>query len=126
MPMRETNSDLSHKVERLYQLTVYVRWAFIIFSWLTVGAYGIWGLRAEIALWLDYFTWSAVYYGLHFNLVSTICLAYCIGLTVSVLVWQSRNIIWGLPAKERQQLERQVKKILHRGVKHPLWKWINS
>ena len=120
------NTDFDKKVERLYQLTVYGRWLFITFSWLTVGIYGIWSLRSEISLLFDYFTWSAVYYGFHFNLIPTICLAFCVGVTVSVLVWQSRNILWGLPSKDRQKLEQQVRKIVATGTKHPLWKWINS
>lgn len=125
MPTRETNSDFQRKVNRLYQLTVYARWLFIATSWLTIGVYGLWGLRDEISLWFDYFTWSAVYYGFHFNLIPTLCLAFCIGITIAVLVWQSRNLIWGLPVQEKRQLEKQVKKILNRGAKHPLWKWIN-
>jgi hypothetical protein len=125
MPARETNSNFQRKVNRLYRLTVYARWLFIVASWLTIGASGLWSLRREISLWFDYFTWSAVYYGLHFNPIPTLCLAFCIGITIAVLVWQSRNLIWGLPVQEQRQLEKQVEKILNRGVKHPLWKWIN-
>jgi hypothetical protein len=124
--VNQPHSQLNRQVERLYELTVYARWLFILVSWLTIGSYAIWSLRAEIALLFDYFTWSAVYYGLHFNFIPTICLAFCIGLTTSVLVWQSRNILWGLPFKERQKLEKQVKKIIASGSNHPLWKWINS
>ena len=124
--MSKFDSDFEKKVQRLYQLTLYTRWLFVLISWLTVGVYGIWGLRAEIALWFDYFTWSAVYYGFHFNLIPTLCLAFCVGVTVSVLVWQSRNIIWGLPEREKRQLEKQVSNIIASDGKHPLWKWINS
>ena len=124
--MSKVQSDFQHQVSRLYQLSIYGRWLFVAVSWLTLGAYALWNLREEIAICLDYFTWAAVYYGLHFNLVPTLCLAFCIGVTASVLVWQSRNLIWGLPAEEQRKLERQVKKIVARGDKHPLWKWINS
>jgi hypothetical protein len=117
--------DFKQKVARLHQLTVYGRWFFVLFSWLTLGFYALWQLKEEIALCFDYFTWVAVYYGLHFNLVPTLCLIFCIATTLSVLVWQSRNIIWGLPVNEQRQLERQVKKIQAKGKKHPLWKWIN-
>lgn len=118
--------DFQHKVARLYKLSVYKRWLFVAVSWLTLGSYALWDLREEIAIAVDYFTWAAIYYGLHFNFVPTICLAFCIGVTVSALVWQSRNLIWGLPADEKRKLKKQVKKILAKGDKHPLWKWINS
>lgn len=119
-------SDFQQKVDRLYKLSIYGRWLVVILSWLTLGLYAIWNLRAEIALCLDYFTWAALYYGLHFNFLPTLCLAFCIGITASVLVWQSRNIIWGLPDSEKRKLEGQVKKIMAKGIKHPLWKWIDS
>ena len=123
--MSINQSDFEQKVAKLHQLTVYARWLFVVVSWLTLGSYALWHLRTEIALWFDYFTWAAVYYGFHFNPIPTICLAFCVGITVSVLIWQSRNIIWGLPADEQRQLERKVKKIQAQGKKHPLWKWIN-
>ena len=119
-------SNFQQKVNRLYKLSIYGRWLVVVFSWLTFGLYAIWNLREEIALCLDYFTWAAVYYGLHFNFLPTLCLAFCVSTTVSVLVWQSRNTIWGLPDFEKRKLEKQVKKILSKGTKHPLWKWINS
>ncbi len=124
--MSKFQSNFQQKVSRLHQLTVYGRWLFVLFSWLTFGLYALWNLKAEIALWLDYFTWTAVYYGLHFNFLPTVCLAFCVAVTISVLVWQSRNLIWGLPKSEKRQLEKRVEKILASGKKHPLWKWINS
>ncbi len=124
--MTKFNSDLEHKVARLHRLTVYGRWLFVLVSWLTLGSYAFWSLKEEIALVFDYFTWAAVYYGFHFNFLPTLCLAFCVGVTISVLVWQSRNIIWGLPADEQRQLKKQVKKIQARGKKHPLWRWIND
>jgi hypothetical protein len=123
--MGTNNSNFQRQVEKLYQLTVYARWLFILCCWLTLGTYALWQLKHEIALLFDYFTWAAVRYGLMFNLLPAFCLSFCIGITVSVLLWQSRNIIWGLPAKERKYLEKQVTKILAAGRKHPLWKLIN-
>lgn len=123
--MSKFPSDFEQKVAKLHQLTVYGRWLFVLVSWLTLGSYALWNLREEIALWFDYFTWSALYYGFHFNPLATVCLAFCVGMTVSVLIWQSRNIIWGLPVNEQRQLERKVEKIQAQGKKHPLWKWIN-
>jgi hypothetical protein len=122
--METNNSNFQRQVEKFYQLTVYARWLFILCCWLTLGTYALWQMRREIALLFDYFTWAAVRYGLIFNLLPAFCLSFCIGITVSVLLWQSRNIIWGLPAQERKYLEKQVNKILAVGRKHPLWKWI--
>jgi hypothetical protein len=51
-------------------------------------------------------------------------LAFCIGMTVSVLIWQIRNILIGLPQPEKQRLEQQVFKIRQQGPSHPLWKLI--
>lgn len=124
--MSKLQSDFQHKVDKLYRLSMYSRWLLAISSWLTLGVYAIWNLQAEIALCLDYFTWAAVYYGLHFNFLPTLCLAICIGTTVSAILWQSRNLIWGLPEIEKRKLERQVKKIMAKGNKHPLWKLINN
>lgn len=107
--MTEQDQDFQNKVEDYYQLMVWSRWRFVIFLWLTLGSYGIWSLRHEIKLWLDYFTWAAVRYGLRFNMLSTMCLAICVGFTLSTLVWQSRNIIWGLSDKEKYYLEQKVK-----------------
>ncbi|MBE9044445.1 hypothetical protein IQ255_08520 [Pleurocapsales cyanobacterium LEGE 10410] len=124
--MTQHQSEFQQKVAKLHRLTVYARWTFVLISWLTLGTYALWNLKEEIALWFDYFTWAAVYYGFHFNLIPTLCLAFCIATTLSVLIWQSRNIIWGLPKQEQRQLERQVTKILASRGKHPLWNWIND
>ncbi|MGM3307402.1 hypothetical protein ACSQ6I_15740 [Anabaena sp. WFMT] len=120
------NSDASfiHQVQRLHQLTVYGRWLFAGCLWLLIAPGCLWDLRAEISLWQQYFTWSAVRYGLFFHPLATLGLAFCIGMTVSVLVWQSRNILLGLPELEKQRLEKQVYRIRQQGPSHPLWKWV--
>ena len=120
------SAEFEQKVAKLHRLTVYGRWLFVLVSWLTLGVYALWNLKEEIALWFDYFTWAAVYYGFHFNFLPTLCLAFCVATTISVLIWQSRNIIYGLPPQEQRQLEKQVRKIQKKGKKHPLWKWING
>lgn len=124
--MDRLDFDFQRKVDKYYQLTIYLRWIVVVSLWLTLGVYGIWGIRHEIGLWLDYFTWSAVRYGLAFNIVPTLCLAVCIGMTLSVLLLQSRHIIWGLSDKEKYYLEQKVEKILNTGSSHPFWKWIHK
>ncbi|AFZ26915.1 hypothetical protein Cylst_4860 [Cylindrospermum stagnale PCC 7417] len=120
------NSDQSfvQQVQRLHQLTIYGRWLFASCLWLTVAPICLWDLRAEIALWQQYFTWVAVRYGLFFHPLSTLGLAFCIGMTAAVLIWQSRNILRGLPKQEKQRLEQQVYRIRQQGPTHPLWKWV--
>ncbi|BAT53084.1 hypothetical protein NOS3756_20430 [Nostoc sp. NIES-3756] len=116
--------SLTQQVQTLHQLTVYGRWCFVGFLWLTVAPVSLWNLRTEIALWQQYFTWVAVRYGLSAHPLSTMGLAFCIGMTTAVLVWQSRNILLGLPKEEQQRLEQQVFQIRQQGPTHPLWKWI--
>ena len=124
----EENANLDpifkQQLQRLHRLTVYGRWLFVILLWVSIGFLSLRGLRLEIVLWRQYFTWVAVRYGLYYNPVSTVGLAFCIGMTVSVLVWQSRNILMGLPRPEIRRLEQQVCRIRQQGPSHPLWKWV--
>ena len=126
--LAETESTLDpifkQQVQKLHHLTVYGRWLVVALLWLTIGSLSLWSLRSEIALCQQYFTWVAVRYGLYYNPMSTVGLAFCIGMTVSVLVWQSRNILMGLPRPEIRRLEQQVCRIRQQGPSHPLWKWV--
>jgi hypothetical protein len=45
-------------------------------------------------------------------------------MTTGVLIWQSRNILLGIPEGEKQRLEKQVCRIRQQGQTHPLWKWV--
>ncbi len=118
------DSTFQIQVQRLYQFTVYVRWLVVSLLWLTVGFWSIWTLRREIGLWLDYFTWSAVRYALAYHRLAAVGLGLCLGATTAVLVWQSSNILWGLPPEQQRRLERQVDRIREQGSSHPLWKWV--
>ncbi|TBR57487.1 hypothetical protein B4U84_15940 [Westiellopsis prolifica IICB1] len=119
-----TDANFVKQVQKLHLLTVYGRWLFVGFLWLTIVPWCLWSLREEIALWQQYFTWVALRYGLFFHPFATLGLAFCIGMTVAVLVWQSRNILFGLPSQEQKRLENQVFRIRQQGPSHPLWKWI--
>jgi hypothetical protein len=112
------------EVQRLHKLTVYGRWLTVIFLWISVGSLSIWGLRREIALWLENFTWAAVRYGLYFHRWPTLGLGICLAMTLAVLMKQSRNIVRGLPLREKQRLEQQVRRIRQQGPSHVLWKWV--
>lgn len=112
------------QVQRLHQLTVYSRWLVVGLLWLLIAPLCLWVLRPEFALWHDYFTWTAVRYTIIYNRLPALGLIFCIGATVAVLIWQSRNILWGMPQDHVQYLEKQVCKIRQQGKSHPLWKWV--
>ena len=112
------------QVQRLHSLTVYARWLIVGILWISVGSWSLWGLRYPISLMQEYFTWAAVRYGLMFHLLPAVGLFLCIGMTTSVLVWQSRNILFGIPPDEQRRLEKQVYRIRQQGSSHPLWKWV--
>lgn len=120
----EQDETFRQQVARLHTLTVRGRWLFVAALWLTLGLLSLWGLRYPITLVHEYFTWAAVYYGLHFQPLPAIGLATCIAFTTAVLIWQSRNILFGLPKHERDRLERQVLRIRKQGSSHPLWKYV--
>lgn len=124
LPSVELDPTFKQQVQKLYQLITYGRWLLVGLLWLSIGSLSLWGLRSEIALWQQYFTWVALQYGLYYNPLPTFGLAVCIGMTISVIVWQSRNMLLGLPADEQRRLEQQVHKIRQQGATHPLWKWI--
>ncbi len=115
---------LKQQVERLHHLTIYFRWLFVAVLWLSLGGLSLWNLRAEIGLWRQHFTWAALRYGLAYNRLPTLGIALCIGMTAAVLVWQSRNILWGMSHEEQKRLEQQVRRIRQQGASHPLWKWV--
>ncbi|WP_017651525.1 hypothetical protein [Fortiea contorta] len=119
-----TDTTFTQQVQRLHQLTVYGRWLVVGCLWLIITPLCLWDLQAEIALWRQYFTWVALRYGLFYHPLSTLSLAFCIGMTTAVLIWQSRNILLGLPEDERRRLEQQVYRIRQQGPSHPLWKWV--
>ncbi|HCF28439.1 MAG TPA: hypothetical protein DEV81_14830 [Cyanobacteria bacterium UBA11049] len=120
----ELDPIFKQQVQKLYNLILYGRWLVVAFLWLSVGSLSLWGLRSEIALWLQYFTWVAVRFALYYNPLPTFGLTVCLVMTISVIVWQSRNILLGLPPEEQRRLEQQVQKIRQQGATHPLWKWI--
>ncbi len=112
------------QIDRLYRTIVYARWAAIVFLWSTVGLYSLWELRYPIELTREYFTWAAVKYGLYFQPIPAVGLGICVAMMASTLVWQSRNIIWGISEQERERLAKQVCQIRKQGSSHPLWNFV--
>ena len=121
----EKDPNFQAAVQRLHELTVYGRWLTVLALWLTVGSVSLWSLRYPISLLREYFTWAAVRWALIFQPFPALGLGLCVAMTLAVLVWQSRNILVGLPKAERQRLEKQVLKVSEQGSSHPLWKWVN-
>ena len=119
-----SDSTFQSQVQRLHRLTVYSRWLVVGLLWANIGSLSLWTLRSEIALWQSHFTWVAVRYSLAYNPLPALGLSICIGMTLSVLVWQSRNILLGMPHNEQKHLEERVLHIRRQGSTHPLWKWI--
>jgi hypothetical protein len=115
------------QVQRLHRITVYGRWALVGVTWLIVGLPSLWGLRSDIELMLAEFTWASLRYtlSLYYSPLPTIGLIFCISITTAVLVWQSRNILFGMPAEEKNRLEQKLLRIRQQGPSHPLWKWLD-
>lgn len=112
------------QVQRLHQLTVYGRWLFVALLWVSLVPISLWGWRYEISLLREHFTWSALRISVEFNPLPAFGLAICIAMMTAILVWQSRNILLGIPRQEQQRLEQQVRRINQQGASHPLWKWV--
>ena len=108
-------------IDRLHRLNVIGRWLTLLILWLTVGGWSLWQLRKTWQILQDYFTWSAIRVGLMFHPIAAVGLGLCIGLTLSTLIGQSRNLIWGLPDYEQASLRGRVLKIQQQGRSHPLW-----
>lgn len=114
-------TQLNRQVQRLHELSVRERWIFVSVSWLMLTPLAIWRLREEFALWRSHFTFAAVRYAFHFDLYATLSVSFCVGITTSVLLWQSRNILFGFSRPYRWRLVKQVRQIRAKGPRHPLW-----
>ena len=123
-PEIELDPIFKNQIDNLYRLNLYTRWTIIALLWGVVGSYSLWELRYPISLIQDDFTWTAVKYGLITNQIPAFGLCLCVGMMTGTLVWQSRNIIWGIPNKEQQRLTKQVCQIRQQGSSHPLWKFV--
>ncbi|BAU44735.1 hypothetical protein [Leptolyngbya sp. O-77] len=117
-----TDSDFQAEVERLHQHWMNMRWRWLRLLWLAVVPLSLWHLRDEIALWRQYFTWTAVRYGLIYHPLAATGLILCASLTVSTLLWQSCTLLFGIPTDYRRRLSECVLEIRQRGPRHPLWR----
>jgi hypothetical protein len=123
-PDIELDPIFKNQIDNLYRFNVYSRWIVIALLWAIFGSYSLWELRYPISLIQEDFTWAAVKYGLIGNPIPAFGLCLCVGVMTGTLVWQSRNMIWGIPQQEQQRLTKQVCQIRQQGSSHPLWKWV--
>jgi hypothetical protein len=111
-------------LERLAALTVRLRWAVVVGLWLTIGALSLWGIRTHLWLMSQYFTWAALHYTFRFNRFSAVGIMICMVMTLSVLLSQSRNILFGRSTSDQERLRQQLLRIKQQGESHPLWRWL--
>ncbi|WP_353258123.1 hypothetical protein [Prochlorothrix hollandica] len=110
--------------DRLHHLQVQGRWLFNSLTWLLLLPPSLWAFQPEFQLWQQAFTWVALRYGLLAHPWATLGIFFPFATTLSTLIWQSRNIIWGLPHRDLRQLEQQVNRIKAKGPSHLLWCWV--
>jgi hypothetical protein len=116
--------DFAADLERLAVLTVRLRWAVVGGLWLTIGALSLWGIRENLALMSQYFTWAALHYTFRFNRFNALGIMICMVMTLSVLLGQSRDILFGRSGSEQERLHQQLLRIKQQGESHPLWRWL--
>ena len=83
-------------------------WLVTLGLWASVGMVSLWSLRQTFHQITEYFTWAAIRYGLGFNRPAAIGLGLCVGLTVALLVKETRFILFGLTRKELNDLHKAL------------------
>ena len=125
-PQSVPSSITEPELRALYRHQLHAWWRLVGILWLTAGPLTLWQLRGEIELLLDYFTWTAVSYGLRYNLLGSLGVLVCVGLPATLLLRSLRHHLLGLAPSERHRLEQQLFHIRRQGASHPLWPVIRS
>ncbi|WP_035985438.1 hypothetical protein [Leptolyngbya sp. KIOST-1] len=112
-------------LERLRAIVLRRWWIVSGLLWLTVAPLSLWSLRPEILQLRQHFTWATVRLGLAYNRPAAVGLGLCVGLTVALLIAESRYLLWGMTLAERQRLEQLRDRIAAQGPSHPLWRQIH-
>ncbi|NJM97762.1 MAG: hypothetical protein HC800_11925 [Phormidesmis sp. RL_2_1] len=120
----DAKATQAREIEALRQATLRSWWWVCLALWLTVGAVSLWWLRSDLQELREYFTWAAVRYMLAYGRLAAVGLGLCVGLTLALLVGESRHILFGLSVSERDRLTAQLNKIHAQGPSHPQWKVI--
>ncbi|MGD1904459.1 MAG: hypothetical protein ACFB0C_00525 [Leptolyngbyaceae cyanobacterium] len=98
------------QLEQLWRRWTRRWWLITLGLWLTVGSASLWGLRHTFEQLSAYFTWAAIRYGLGFNRPAAMGLGLCLGMTVALLIRESRHLIWGLSGRDRAQLSQALQR----------------
>jgi hypothetical protein len=114
--------DSPSSLDRLRTVILRRWWWVSGLLWVTVAPLSLWSLRADIALLRQYFTWSAVRMALAYNRPAAFGLGLCVGLTVALLVAESRYLLFGMTKAERERLTRLADRITTQGPSHTLWR----
>ncbi len=101
-------------------------WRVCLALWLTIGLFSLWWVRAEIQTLQQYFTWTAVRFIVVYHRLAAMGLGLCFGLTLALLLSESRQILWGISEGERSRLLSSLEKIYAQGPSHPQWKVIRA
>ncbi|MGB3292748.1 MAG: hypothetical protein WBB01_07180 [Phormidesmis sp.] len=115
-------ADRARELEALRQAMMRTWWWICLALWLSVGTLSLWWLRSEFQELREYFTWAALRAMIIFNRPASLGLMLCVGLTLALLISESRHILWGLSKGERSRLAAQLDKIHTQGSSHPQWK----
>ena len=86
MKLDDNEKLVEQQIGKLIELQTRMRWTFVLFLWLTLGSFCLWWLRYDIALWLEFFTWSAVRISLQHNRLVFLGLGLCVAMTLSTLI----------------------------------------
>ncbi|KPQ34994.1 MAG: hypothetical protein HLUCCA11_12555 [Phormidesmis priestleyi Ana] len=121
----ESTPSIAPELERLRQRMMRNWWWVCLGLWLTIGALSGWWLRSELQELRAYFTWAAVRYMLYYERLAAVGLGLCVGLTLALLLAESRHILFGLSKGEQQRLTHRLAKIREQGSSHPQWKIIH-
>lgn len=112
------------QLEKLHHWMVWRRWLLVGSLWFVLMPLSLWRVWDEVQLLREHFTWVGLRYAIAYNPAPAVGLSLCIGMTASTLVWQSRNILWGLPVRERQRLQRQLTQLEESGHFPDFWEWL--
>lgn len=85
-------------------------WLVVLILWSSVGTVSIWSLRRTWQQLAEHFTWAALRYGLAFNRLAAIGLGLCLGLTVALLIKQTRFLLFGLTTQEKKVLNEALRR----------------
>ena len=119
-----TTAEEAQEIEALRQAMMRTWWWVCLGLWLTGGLLSLWWVRSDLQELRQYFTWTAVRYMLVYHRPAAMGLGLCFGLTLALLLSESRQILWGISEGEYARLLSSLNKIHEQGPSHPQWKVI--